>query len=193
MREESTFYPRTVEELNEMSRSFKVFDLIEEVTESFVKKLRREGLNKREFNDFGLGTMTALNKLNVGLSLDKFLREAYLGLSHVVFCLQSDKDLSDTSKHLLPHITNALNIIDYYFVQEPGTLLPNLQSEATHYRDNVLNHLSRLTDIYLRDKLDYEKLKPYRDLIKDFQVVSEIAQGLRGLQVMFTTRAAVLY
>ena len=58
-------------------------------------------------------------------------------------------------------------------------------NQKRHITERLLNHLPYLTDTYLRGKLDYEKLKPYRDLIKDFQVVSEIAQGLSGLQDKF--------
>ena len=178
--EESSFYPED-RKLNEISRSFKVFDLIEEIKESFVEKLKRKGLDEEDFVDFRLGTMKTLNGLTVRLSIDEFLRESYIGLLHVLLCLQSDGSLSDTSKQLLPQIDNSLSIIRHV-LQERGTVIPNLDSKAKLYRKNTLDHLSALTDTYLSDKPGYQVPKSYRDLIKDFEVVNEIAQSLRDLQ-----------
>jgi hypothetical protein len=185
MVEESSFYPRTDAELDEISRSFKVnLEISQKILESFVKKLRSKGSSEEDFDDFRLATMTALDDLNIGLSLDEFLRRAYLGLSHVLLSLQSDEDLSEMGKRLPPHISDSSNIIRH-FLQERSVVLPSLHSEAARYQRNTLDHLAHLTDIYLRSRPDYLKFKSYHDLIKDFQVISEIAEALQGLRVKF--------
>ncbi len=83
---------------------------------------------------------------------------------------------------MLPQIDNSLSIIGHV-LQERGTVIPNLDSKAKLYRKNTLDHLSALTDTYLRGKPPgYQVPKSYRDLIKDFEVVNEIAESLRDLQ-----------
>ncbi|CAB4005240.1 Hypothetical predicted protein [Paramuricea clavata] len=181
--EESYFYQEnnTADQLDEISMNFRDFDLIKGIKELFVQKLKNDGLDEREFADFRLGTMKKLNNVSVGLPIDEFLREAYVGLLQALLCLKSDNRLSNTSKRLLPQISNALSVIRHT-LKEQESQIPNLELEASHYRKNTLDGLASLTDIYLRSKPDYEVLKSYGNFIKDFQIISEITESLEDLQ-----------
>ncbi|CAB4023547.1 Hypothetical predicted protein [Paramuricea clavata] len=165
--EESHFYQAnntaSADQLDEISMSFRAnFDSIKGIKERFVEKLKNDGLEEREFVDFRLGTMKKLNNV-IALS---------------------DRKLSDTSKRLLPQISNALSVIRHT-LKEQESQIPNHKSEASRYRKNTLDGLSSLTDIYLRSKPDYEVLKSYGNFIKDFQIVSEITESLEDLQDKF--------
>ena len=184
--EESHFYEenKTADQLYEISMSFRDFDLIKGIKELFVEKLKNDGLDEREFVDFRLGTMKKLNSVNIGLPIKEFLREAYVGLFQASLCLESDRKLSNTSKRLLLQISNALSVIRHV-LKEQEMAIPNLESEASHYRNNTLDGLASLTDIYLRIKPDYEVLKSYGNFIKDFQIISEITESLEDLRDKF--------
>ena len=182
----SFYHPENISavELNEISRTFRIFGSIQEIKKSYDAKLKERGLNEQEFVDFNLGTMEILNNVRVDMPVNDFLRDALIGLSHVLNCLQSRSEFSSASKQFLFEISNAMSVIEHV-IRKQGSRIPNLGSEEDGYRRKVLDRLPLLTAMYLRNKPDYKVLKHSQTLIMDFQVISEISESLTILQDKF--------
>ncbi|CAB4023548.1 Hypothetical predicted protein [Paramuricea clavata] len=177
--------------LNEVSRNFQPFVVIGEIKERFAKKLNQQGIPVKEFDDFNLGIMGVLNGLDKGDPVGKFLRQAYIGCFQCSLCLQSDRELKTTSELLGHHLSNAMSVLRYVLSKQ-GISIPDSSSEKMDYDECKLNHLTHLTDSYLQqtcksklEKCDYEFLRRHLQLIKDFEVVSEIDFALRHLRDEF--------
>lgn len=175
---------RLEEQLKRISRCFRPFDVINEIKDSFREKLNKRISREVEFDGFQLGTMAVLNSVRRDNPVEKFLREAYIGCFHCLLCLQIDDELSNTSERLLHFLYDALNVIGRV-LSEQGFVLPNLNSEERDYEKDKLVHLNEQTDLYLQSRPDYEQLREHVQLIKDFEIVSEIERALNHLRDEF--------
>ena len=76
-----------------------------------------------------------------------------------------------------------------HVLSKQGISIPDRSSEKMDYDECKLSHLTHLTDTYLqqtcRSKEECEFLRRHSQLIKDFEVVSEIDFALRHLRDEF--------
>ena len=98
--------------------------------------------------------------------------------------------------HLLAQqVENATSVLRYV-MRSQGISIPDSSAAEREYTESKLGHLTELTDTYLALKWgrispsEYERLKRFTVLIKDFKVVSEIDFALRRLRTVLDEFAA---
>ena len=168
--------------LDEVSTYLRPLEVIFGVKERFRDKLNQQGIHGSDLVDFNLGLMAVLNALDKGDTVEKFLQEAYVGCFQCLMCLHFDKELSKASQKLGSHLSNVLSVLGHVLTEQ-GSSVPDLPSEQQKYDESELQHLTERTNEYLRGKS--ELLRRNAELIKDFEVISEMDSALTHLRVEF--------
>ena len=104
-------------------------------------------------------------------------------------------DIKTKIRLLAQQVENASSVLGYVMTEQ-GISIPNLTAEKQEYNESKLGLLTELTDTYLALKWrrispsEYERLKRFTVVIKDFKVVSEIDFALRRLRTVLDEFAA---
>lgn len=85
--------------------------------------------------------------------------------------------------NLNDYLRDALNVIRFVLSKQ-GVTPPDLRAEKRDYEKFKLEQLSKLTNDYLKIK-GYDSLRIHKELIRDFQIVSEVNAALRHLRNEF--------
>ena len=128
-----------------------------------------------------------------------------MGLFQCLWCLlaiRNDEvfksgavDIKTKIRLLAQQVENASSVLGYVMTEQ-GISIPNLTAEKQEYNESKLGRLTELTDTYLALKWgrispsEYERLKRFTVVIKDFKVVSEIDFALRRLRTVLDEFAA---
>ena len=170
-------------QLGEISHALQAFAEIGKLERALRNALEATGIERSRFGDFHFGVMTNLENLRSSLPIKTFLERTFLGCVDAMMCLEviaEDPRFTTTCRRFIWYIQNALSVIAH-ILRSQGWTVPDVGNERMLYQE-IIDGLRPLTETYLREQSDYDRLEPYAELIMNFQVVEELEHGLNWLK-----------
>lgn len=175
--------------LEEVSLSFCPLAKVEEIKQKLRKDLSELNINETDLIDFKLDTMEVLLHLNKDIPVDDFLKQTFRGCLDAMLCLEvvqrtsTDKELTSLTLRLVWYFQQALQVLAHV-LEVQGWSVPDAKLERRNFQE-ILQQLLELTDEYLKEKPNYSQLKRHEKLIRNFQLMKEVAQAIEWLRYVF--------